>query len=196
MLFLFAFASTGLYTRSDSYFLFLFGGFVRVLHAGEKINRQHNENIIALLGPVPRSEETSHYYWNQQALDLLNASGFKGVALIPVRRGCTFYNMNDVQNEDYMTREMQWNGQMFQSLIEAGRKGVFAFWIPRNEHMKAKYTEQEFYDLVPKYPHNVVMGIPKHAQNVEALIQYCTQSQIEVNDNLKCFAQAVVQKLA
>ncbi|MAI08760.1 MAG: hypothetical protein CMF61_07360 [Magnetococcales bacterium] len=169
---------------------------MRVLHAGEKINRTQNENIVALLGPVPRSEETSHYYWNQQALDLLEASGFEGLVLVPVRRGCTFYNMNDVQDEDYMTREMQWNGEMFQSVIDAGVKGAFAFWIPRNKHMQARYTEQEFYDLVPKYPENVVMGIPKNAENVEPLIQYCVQSKIDIHDNLKCFAQAVVQKFS
>lgn len=169
---------------------------MRILHAGEEINRASGEKVIALLGPVPRSEETSHLYWQASAISALHKLGYDGLVLVPVRRGQTYYNMAEVKDEDYMTREMQWNGQMFETVEQASHNGLFTFWIPRNHFMQAKYTEQEFYDLVPKHPQQVVMGIPTGAENVTDLLSFCRDKNLTVHEEFFEWAKAIVEKFS
>lgn len=168
---------------------------MKIFHPSEKITCAPNESIVALLGPVPRSAETAHLNWHQGALNALEYTGYDGNVLIPIPRGQLYYDMNEVVDENYLTAQMQWNGEMFKIVANAGTKGVFAFWIPRdNKHMLVVYTEKEFYELVPKYPENIVLGIPHAAVNVNDMKNFCVTNNLIVEHYLKPWALDIYKK--
>lgn len=170
---------------------------MKIINPIEAIDRQVNEPIVALLGPVPRSADTAHLSWHFDAIQALYSQGYNGLVLMPIPRGQLYYDMSDVADEDYMTAQMQWNGEMFNSVLDAKSKGVFSFWIPRDDkHMLARYTEQEFYELVAKHPDQVVMGIPSTAVNVDDLHDFCRKKDVSNYSNINAWAKAIVAKVS
>lgn len=125
---------------------------------------------VFLAGPTPRSKDVKS--WRPEALEFLNANGYKGNVLVP----------ENPLGVDYFNAEEQYEWEKSAMNIADD----IVFWIPRNmETMPGLTTNIEFGYWLAKNPSKIILGYPLDAENMKYIHYHCRQNDIPVFKDLR-----------
>ena len=145
---------------------------MRVVYANDTL-----ETSIFLAGPTPRSESVPS--WRPQAIQLIEAAGFKGTVYTPETSN------NDWNHEYYNQIEWEWSALQMSTVV--------LFWVPRElTDMPAFTTNVEFGYLANSG--KVMLGHPEGAPKMRYLESLAFRHNIPVYNDLEVMVTHAVAR--